>query len=365
VNDSLGDSLVIEVRDLFAQDEILQKRRASPSGFQGILIIRDRQSLICGEFGAIIHSRLVCFTARSGGPWRRAGFLILQCAFRGHVALRWHASPACTRIAQARKELRRLFAGLQMVRARRLLGSVRAWLRTAASGNMITPITSEATWLDTLRAKAEWYPPAIPTVVISPHPDDETLGAGGLIAAQRRRGVPVTVVSITDGEAAYPDDPSLGEFRSAEQERALAQLGVGHSDIVRLRLPDRRVSDWEAAIPDMVRPLANDNTLLVAPWKCDPHPDHEASGRAAEILARKSGAALISYLFWAWHWNGVDSLRSLPLVKLPLDDDLQAARAAALSQYHSQLVREDGAPILPEILLAPARRPFESFIHHD
>jgi LmbE family N-acetylglucosaminyl deacetylase len=229
---------------------------------------------------------------------------------------------------------------------------------------MITPITSETIWLETLRSRAEWYPPAIPTIVIAPHPDDETLGAGGLIAVQRRRGVPVTVIAITDGEAAYPDAPGLGEFRSMEQERALAQLGVPYSDIVRLRLPDTKVADWESAIPDMVRPLANGNTLVVAPWRGDPHPDHEASGRAAEVLARNAGAVLVSYFFWAWHRNKVETLQSLPLVRLLLDDDLQAARAAALLQYHSQLIREDGAPILPEILLAPARRSFESFIHH-
>jgi LmbE family N-acetylglucosaminyl deacetylase len=229
---------------------------------------------------------------------------------------------------------------------------------------MTNPITSESTWLETLQSKAQWCPPAIPTVVISPHPDDETLGAGGLIAVQRRRGVPVTVVAITDGEAAYPDEPGLGDCRSMEQERALAQLGVGHAEIVRLRLPDTKVADWETVIPDMVRPLANGNTLVVAPWRGDPHPDHEACGRAAEVVARDAGAVLVSYFFWAWHRNEVDTLRSLPLVRLPLDDDLRTARAAALAQYHSQLIREDGAPILPEILLAPARRPFESFIHH-
>jgi LmbE family N-acetylglucosaminyl deacetylase len=245
------------------------------------------------------------------------------------------------------------------------LGTVRALCGCGSIPlSMNTPVTSEDAWLRSLESKSEWQPPAIPTVVISPHPDDETLGAGGLIAAQRRRGVPVRVVAITDGEAAYPDCPGLGDFRIAEQERALAQLGVGYSDIVRLRLPDTKVADWESSIPAMVRPLIGADTLVVAPWSFDPHPDHEASGRAAEILVRNSGAELISYLFWTWHRNRVESLSQLPLVKVSLDRDLQSARAAALSQYHSQLVREDGSPILPEVFLAPARRPFESFIRH-
>ncbi|MBE7219294.1 MAG: PIG-L family deacetylase, partial [Caulobacteraceae bacterium] len=38
-----------------------------------------------------------------------------------------------------------------------------------------------------------------PFVVISPHPDDESLGLGGLIAASRAAGVDVRVVVVSDG----------------------------------------------------------------------------------------------------------------------------------------------------------------------
>jgi LmbE family N-acetylglucosaminyl deacetylase len=229
---------------------------------------------------------------------------------------------------------------------------------------MTIPVTSEATWLTALQPNAQWEPPPLPTVVVSPHPDDETLGAGGLIATQCRRGVPVTVVAVTDGEAAYPDSPGLGAFRRGEQERALAQLGVGRFRIVRLRLPDSRVAEHEDSLARMLSPLVAGNTLLVAPWRSDPHPDHEAAGRVAETIARSAGATLISYLFWTWHRNPVDSLASLALVKLNLDEELQAAREAALSQYRSQLAHESGFPILPKLLLAPVRRSFESFIQH-
>ena len=49
-----------------------------------------------------------------------------------------------------------------------------------------------------------WEPPRKLTVVVAPHPDDETLLSGGLIAHQARAGVPVIVLAVTDGEAAYP-----------------------------------------------------------------------------------------------------------------------------------------------------------------
>ena len=172
------------------------------------------------------------------------------------------------------------------------------------------------------------------------------------------------VVAVTDGEAAYPDSPGLGCLRRAEQERALAELGVGEPDIFRLNLPDSSVAAHEEELVHLLRPLVGRGTLLVAPWRFDPHPDHEASGRSAEQVARGSGAHLISYFFWSWHRNRMEALRTLSLRRFDLDRDLEAARAAALSHHRSQLEHKSGSPILPELLLSPARRPFETFIVH-
>ena len=69
-------------------------------------------------------------------------------------------------------------------------------------------------------------------LAVFPHPDDETFTAAGVIAATVQRGVPVTVISATRGEAgesAIPglDDPErLGEVREGELRAAMRQLGV-------------------------------------------------------------------------------------------------------------------------------------------
>lgn len=41
-------------------------------------------------------------------------------------------------------------------------------------------------------------------VIVAPHPDDETLGCGLLIAAAVRAGVRVAVIALTDGQASHP-----------------------------------------------------------------------------------------------------------------------------------------------------------------
>lgn len=68
------------------------------------------------------------------------------------------------------------------------------------------------------------------------HPDDETIGAGGLLALAARAGVDVSVVTCTRGErgevippdlAHLADDPDqLALRREAELSAALAELGV-------------------------------------------------------------------------------------------------------------------------------------------
>jgi len=199
-------------------------------------------------------------------------------------------------------------------------------------------------------------------VVVAPHPDDETLGAGGLIAMHRSRQIPVELIAVTDGEAAYPDTPDLGARRKAEQARAAEALGLTAECVVRLGIPDSAVSESESAVAEKIEATVDSNTLLVAPWSGDPHPDHEACGRAAERAARKTGAVLISYFFWTWHRSSAHQLMGLPLRRLMLSAEANARRAAALSCHRSQTDREGATPALPENLLAPAKRRFETFM---
>ena len=75
-------------------------------------------------------------------------------------------------------------------------------------------------------------------VVVAPHPDDETLGVGGLIASTSERGGRVLVVSLTDGEAAYEQD-GLDELRHDELCAAVHRLSLAATVAIdRRQLPD-------------------------------------------------------------------------------------------------------------------------------
>ncbi len=83
-------------------------------------------------------------------------------------------------------------------------------------------------------------------VVTAAHPDDESLGAGGLVSRAVRLGVQVIVLVASAGEASHPDSPThspeqLARVRRRELREAVASLApAGQVDV--LDLPDGRLS---------------------------------------------------------------------------------------------------------------------------
>jgi LmbE family N-acetylglucosaminyl deacetylase len=226
---------------------------------------------------------------------------------------------------------------------------------------MIVPLISDEEWREKLQGIQAWNPPDLRTVIIAPHPDDETLGAGGLIGRLCKRDMEVRVIAVTDGENAYPNEVNLGPIRRHEQAEALEVLGVNPSHIVRLALPDREVSRHESRLIELLIPLADEKCHILAPWTGDFHPDHEACGRAAQQVAQRTRANLSFYFFWTWHRGTLEILSSLKLRAFPLDVTAINRKAEALQKHRSQLIHPSGEPILPKYLLGPTLWPYEVF----
>jgi LmbE family N-acetylglucosaminyl deacetylase len=226
---------------------------------------------------------------------------------------------------------------------------------------MVVPLLPEAAWLPHLQPLPEWQPTDAPLLVIAPHPDDETLAAGGLIAAHRSRGLPVTVVAVTDGEHAYAANAGLAALRREEQTRALARLGVPAEKIIRLGLTDSSVAAHEEQLTQNLASLVTSGTQIVAPWAKDFHPDHEACARAAQTVAIDAGVPLISYFFWTWHCGTPTHIADLMLRKFPLSPNQLNAKLEALTCHDSQLHHAPETEILPDNLLWPAHLTFEIY----
>ncbi|UTT63608.1 bifunctional PIG-L family deacetylase/class I SAM-dependent methyltransferase [Microcella humidisoli] len=192
-------------------------------------------------------------------------------------------------------------------------------------------------------------------VVIAAHPDDETLGAGGIIASCAQRGVAVDVVIVTDGAAAgSPDgtgDSALAQRREREARAAIAVLAPA-ARVLFLRFADGRTPDDRVSIAaglSIALADAAPDALVLAPWRGDRHRDHRVVGEIAAELVEPH--RLGEYPVWMWHWGHPDHP----------DIDWRRMRAAsidariklrALAEYASQT--EGAAPVLSAAVLDAA-----------
>ncbi|QZY29285.1 PIG-L family deacetylase [Nocardioides coralli] len=213
-------------------------------------------------------------------------------------------------------------------------------------------------------------------VVVAAHPDDETMGAGGLLAQLAVMPEDVrprlSVVLLTDGEASHPASPThapsaLAEVRLAECREALDRLGAEIA-LVRRGLPDGEVAAAEdRCVADLCRLVGDGRgVLLLAPWRRDGHPDHEAAGRAAAAAAARTGARLLEYPVWFWHWGRPDDAPWSTMRRVSLPPDALAAKDRAIASHRSQVrglsVQEGDEPLLGPDLLAHFLCPQELFV---
>ena len=208
-------------------------------------------------------------------------------------------------------------------------------------------------------------------LVVAAHPDDETLGAGGLIATAAARGATVDVLVATNGEASHPASPThtageLAAIRRLEVRAAVAELDPIAS-VTMLDLPDGHLDRAERSITIAVAARLSARTLVVTPWADDRHPDHEACARAAHA-ALHPGHRHWQYPIWLWHWGDPDGPH-LPWDRAGAVDLEPAARAAkrrALARHRSQHEPLSGQAgdeaILPPAFVAHFARDYETFL---
>jgi LmbE family N-acetylglucosaminyl deacetylase len=209
-------------------------------------------------------------------------------------------------------------------------------------------------------------------VVVAPHPDDEVIGCGGMLAAAAERGNSVALIAVTDGEACYPPTPGctrqqLAAMRRAESMEALQRLGVVPVSVTRLGLPDGAVPEHMHVLVQHLRRLLRPDDIVISTWRHDGHVDHDAVGAATAAAADSRGARLIEVPIWAWHRSaGAEShLRGSKIQRIALTTRWEMRKEYALAAYASQ-VRPAAplprVPALPGELIASWLRNWETAI---
>ena len=222
---------------------------------------------------------------------------------------------------------------------------------------------------------------ARPFIVIAPHPDDESLACGGLIADACRQGVRGKVVIVSDGAGSHPNSRAyppdrLASLREEEARQAGFELGLKPEEMLFLGVPDRLVpyegEEAEAAIgviADCVREVGA-GSLFVS-WRHDPHCDHEASYQIAREVQRRVGKVrLFEYVVWGHTLPSsteVDPIRSG--FRISVEHEAMEKKRRAIAAHRSQttaLIDDDpGGFLFSQIDLAHFDLPYEFFLESD
>ncbi|WP_267427402.1 PIG-L deacetylase family protein [Methylobacterium sp. GC_Met_2] len=214
-------------------------------------------------------------------------------------------------------------------------------------------------------------------VIVAPHPDDESLGCGGLIAAARAAERPVRLVVVSDGcgshthSLLYPPE-KLRTLREAETLRAVAILGLAAEDVTFLRLPDARVPSHGPVAEDAARAMAQaasacGASAVFVTWRHDPHCDHKAAA-AIVGLARPHmpGVRVYEYPVWGWTLPPETEVGPAP-TGLRLDvSAYRAAKTRAVAAHESQttdLISDDPQGFrLETAMIERLCGPYERFV---
>ena len=213
--------------------------------------------------------------------------------------------------------------------------------------------------------------------MVAPHPDDESLGCGGLIAETCRRDIDIRLIVLSDGVGShrhsrlFPPE-RLKILRETETIEAVAILGLDRSQLVFLDLPD-------AAVPtqgDLARRAAQSIEAAVhachaqaicVTWRYDPHCDHEAAARLVDAVRRRSPhLKVFQYPIWGWTLPPGTEVGPGPAgMRLDIARHVEAKRQAIFAHRSqtSALIDDDpsGFRLNPEMITRFVR-PFEIFL---
>ena len=147
-------------------------------------------------------------------------------------------------------------------------------------------------------------------LIISPHPDDEVFGCGGLMQSLVLAGKQVEVIIMSKGEAVHryccPNEESvIVEARAELTDVANGVLGIAPEHIHRLDFPD---GDFASAIGNealvsvldgLIKAIAPTEVLIPHPYENSP--DHVAATQIVDSILQRYPVKTFYYCVWTWY----------------------------------------------------------------
>lgn len=185
-------------------------------------------------------------------------------------------------------------------------------------------------------------------LVVAPHPDDETLGAGGTIIKLANEGYEVAVLTVS-GHLPPLYDRSDYEVTLAEAKNAFSILGVSKSWF--LEIPATMIGDQPVGVLNRkIVQVINDfePEIVLCPFP-DRHIDHRIVFESVMVSCRPVGSGrcvkmLASYeTLSETHWNAPNiEANFTPNWVVDITDQIEK-KISALKCYESQIPHFPGA----------------------
>lgn len=148
------------------------------------------------------------------------------------------------------------------------------------------------------------------SLIVAPHPDDETIGCAGLIQQLRETGKRVDVIYMTGGGKSHSgccdiDKVTLIESRRNLAKKSAAILGLPKEHLHFLDYPDGGIAyecEETGILNSLIKEL-NPEAVFI-PHKGEGWSDHIKTGEIVKSLLKDSNTtAIYEYCVWFWYYN--------------------------------------------------------------
>lgn len=207
------------------------------------------------------------------------------------------------------------------------------------------------------KAPLRKFEPLGRVLIVAPHPDDEVIGCGGLIARLVEEGNAPQIIVMTGGEGSHgkdcADTAAIIKARRGLTRNALSILGVPEQNLHELDFKDGGItaeSEQMNRLKDLIDSIKPD-TVLVPHWG-EGWPDHVNTAKIIKSLAPPT-VQVWEYCVWMWYyqvWRGLDWATAASLRLTPREHEL---KVKAVDAYIRPLA-PDGKPwsgVLPQIFI--------------
>jgi LmbE family N-acetylglucosaminyl deacetylase len=197
------------------------------------------------------------------------------------------------------------------------------------------------------------------TLVIAPHPDDETLGCGGMIATRAAEGRRVVVVVVTDGRALFrrfgvtdPSELDVSAMRKAETLRAVEILGANPRDVRFLDFENERLAEQRAEagrrLEAILSELSPSEVYVTSPF--EGHREHVLANELTRAACAATGKcpSLLEYVVTLGSGQTLDTVpRRVVRMNVSAVRDRERRALAQFRSHLDLIYKGQPAPLTP------------------